>query len=294
MGSVVAGFLDPGAFDASRSVTRGDPLCCVVDFPSFVAGDSVTVQSTVNGNSGSFGGFPIGVSVTSTKNGINIPQFYLHYTDDGGFWAPASVLINPFLSVTTVSLDTGTIPDEVGLAFTLPYPCTLDRIIVSLNMTAAGSNFDLVLYDADDNILSGAAGADRHDGDNVTTTGVQRIFELLLNPAAVELAANTLYRITIKPSTTVNVALAYGVIPATIFPIAPGAGLSWMTARTDDGTWVNFNNGTDGYRLPNISLGISHWDDGTATVVEGMAWMPLSLGGGRIPDRSVASGSMNG
>lgn len=287
-GSLASGFVDPGAFDASRSVTRNDPLALVVDFPSFVAGDSVTVQSTTNGNNGSWGGFPLGVSVTNTKNGINLPQMYLHYTDDGGIWVPASVLISPYTTLTTLSMDTGTSPDEAGMAFTLPYPCTLDRVIVSLNMTAAGSDFDLILYDDADNILSTAS----HDGDNISSTAAQRELELLLDEE-IDLSAGSLYRIVIKPTTLTNVALAFGTIPSTIFSIAPGAGLAYLTARVDGGAWTNFNNGTDGYRLPTISLGISAWDDGEQTP-SARSWFPVMGGGGRGPAGILPSGMSNG
>src|SRR5215203_1724241 len=42
-GSVTTGWVSPGDFDSTRAVTRGDLLALVIDFPTFVASDSVTI-----------------------------------------------------------------------------------------------------------------------------------------------------------------------------------------------------------------------------------------------------------
>jgi len=264
-GSVTTGWLDPGAFDTSRTVTRGELFACVVDFPTFVAADSVTVQGMVLGGGGSFEGFPYGTSITGTKSAAAIPQIYLHYTDGGGLWVPASTQMWPYSSVATQTLDVDTTPDEIGLAFTLPYRATLDRVQIALNTVSAASNFDLVLYDSGGTPLATSS----HDGDVTQVANVVRVFELLL-ASAVELTPGSLYRLIIKPSTTNNVNIQYGVVPSDLFAAAPGAGEFYLTQRTNAGAWTDFNNGSDGYRLPTIALGFSAGSDGAGGCGAGM------------------------
>lgn len=264
-GSVATGWLDPGAFDSSRSVTRGDRLACVLDFPTFVAGDSVTTQSLNLFGASNVAGYPY-TALNGAKNATRMAQFGLHYTDSGGFWVPIGGHGMTLCSArTAVSIDTGTTPDEVGNAFTLPFPAKLNKVMVVLQSTVAASDFDLVLYDSGGTPVA----TQSFDGDVYAGTGSNR-FAFLHLASEVSLSANTLYRIVIKPTTTNNVSMTYQVLAATTATMI-GGGNIYMTQRTDAGAWTNYNNGTDGYRFLEMALGLSAFDDA------------VSAGGGGAP-----------
>jgi hypothetical protein len=270
-GSVTTGFLDPGAFDANRSVTRGDYLVMVCDFPSFVAADSVTVQSWTpfGGNTANF---PFGISATNTVSVVRIPQYFLHYTDSGGFWACVCPWMIPAISTTTSSIDTGTTPNEIGLKFQVPFPCKLSEFMGWITMTAAGSDFDFILYDAGSTPVATLS----QDGDYKAGATSLRLWHLWLQ-TEYTLTANTIYRLIIKPTTTNNIALAYYVFPSQLAAMIPG-GANWCLTQRTGGAWTDFNNGTDGYRQPCISLGFTAFDDAA------------SAGGGLIRNPGMSGG----
>lgn len=249
-GSVATGWLESGALSASRAVTRNDLLAAVLDFPTFVAGDSVTVQGiNFNGNQT---GWPYGIANTAKQNS-NLPQIFLRYDD--AIWISVHPLIMPFTSVTTLSMDTGTTPDEAGVAFTPQFDCKLREAYFMMSVPAAG-DYDIVLYDSGNSVLS----TESYDGD-VTGSLSGRHYHFFLD-SDVELAAGSLYRLVLKPTTLNNVTLTYAVVPSQMFDTTHGGTDFYLTARTDAGSWTNYNNGTDGYRKPGILLGFSHLDDG--------------------------------
>jgi hypothetical protein len=255
-GSVATGWLDPGAFGASRTVVRNERLACVVDFPSFVAGDSVTVQSW-SANGSAVRGVPY-TALNGSKQSARMAMFALHYTDNGGFWLPIGEpnMLLP-TSRAAISIDTGTTPDEVGNVFTLPFPAKLNSVLVNLQSTVAASDFDLILYDDSWSALA----TQSFDGDIYQSTANNRWAYLQL-ASEYSLAANTAYRLVIKPTTVNNVSFVYQTFAAATAGMV-GGGNIYMTQRVDAGTVVNYNNGTDGYRFLEMCLGLSAFDDAT-------------------------------
>src|SRR3990167_1654366 len=216
-GALVVGWNDPGAFDASRSVTRGDLLAMVCDIETFTAGDSITIQAGIVSGFNALS-MPYGISVVTTKGVLVIPQFFLHYTDSGGFWHMVHPLCFTHVSNTQLSFDTGTTPDEAALLFQVPFPCKLNEVAAWLSMTAAGSDFDCILYDASNNILATLS----YDGD-VEAGGTSTRFWTFFPQTEVTLSANTNYRLSFLPTTTVNITLFYATYPdADLMGAMPG------------------------------------------------------------------------
>lgn len=250
-GSVATGWLESGALSAARAVTRNDLLAAVIDFPTFVAGDSVTVQAMLFGTN--IVNFPYGIANTS-KQAINYPQIFLRYDD--AIWMSVHPVLAPFTSVTTFSMNTGTTPDEAGVAFTPQFDCKLREAFIQTSIAAA-ADFDIVLYDSGNNVLS----TETYDGDVTGTTSGRHTHVYF--DTDVELAAGSLYRLVVKAAAAAaNVTLTYGVVPSQMFDTTIGGTDYYATARTNAGSWTNYNNGTDGYRKPGILLGFSHLDDG--------------------------------
>lgn len=248
-GSVVTGWLDSGNFGEVAAVTRNELLAAVLDFPTFVDGDSVTIQAiTLNLTRN----FPYGV-VAGTKQASAALAIVLHYDDGTWFLCAPSIL--PAVTATTVALNTASTPDEAGLSFTPNFPCKVSQCLFGLTVVAA-ANFDIVLYDSANNVLA----TESYDGDVVAGTGA-RTFGFIFD-SDITLAAGSLYRLVVKPTTANNVSLAYITLTVDGFGACPGGTAYYMTQRVDAGTWTNFNNGTDGYRRPYVFIGASAVDDG--------------------------------
>jgi hypothetical protein len=260
-GSVTTGWLESGAFAASHTVTRNELLALVVDFPSFVAADDVIVRGLNPAAGTASHQLPYAIHVTNTINATRLPLIFAHYTDDGGFWQSLSEDLIPLdATVSSVSYDTGTTPDEIGVVFIPSQPCRLNRARIWMMPAATGGNFDVIVYDSGGGVLDTVS----YDGDQVSTVGSMRFLEHWLS-AGLELTAGSTYRIAVKPTTTNNVQQQYYLIGAGAAGASafPGRFVNYFyTTRTDAGAWTNYNNGSDGYRWPaGFYLGFDAFDD---------------------------------
>jgi hypothetical protein len=255
-GSVAVGLLE-WTLSASRSVTINEEVAVVIDIPTFTAGDSVTITHQSTG--GNSVGFPYGIAATSSKQSSAMPMLAVRYTT--GEWYLLTPWFNLFSSTTTFNIDNGTTPDEVGLAFTLPWNAKLAEAQWSIAVQATTSDFDIVLYDASNTVLSTSS----EEGHIVASTSARRYLTMFDH---VTLTAGALYRLVIKPTTTNNVSLNYGVVPSgDLFLASQTGGVAYATARTDAGAWTNYDNGSDGYRIPYIQLWLSAVDDGAVSAL---------------------------
>lgn len=248
-----AGWYNPGNFNATRAVSRGDLVAMVIENPTFTAGDSLSISHLLAAVSG-LQGFPYGVNVTGTKQLQSVPVFALRYDDSTyGFLGSECWAIS---SIGTWTANTGTTPDEVGLAFTLPFPARLSSVMFT-GSVAASADWDIVLYDSSSNVLA----TQSCDDDVTGSTG--SIFHSHTFDAAVELAGGSLYRVALKPTTANSITLPYGVFNSLpLMDTVEGGQAFYGTSRTDAGSWTNYNNGTDGYRRPRMYLRFDAFDDG--------------------------------
>lgn len=270
-GSQTTGWANPGDFDSSRAVTKGDLIALVIDNPTFTSSDDIRIASIVMASSVQF---PYGINVTSTKVSGDLPVVALRY-DDGTYPQIAPELHGVNL-LTKADFQSDTDPDEVGMAFRYPAPVTLNGISFHGITTSAGNSYDIVVYDGD-----GTSVLDTQtiDGDIVQAAAGPGYYTQLLS-APVSLAANTTYRVVIKAgSSTINTSVYYYTFnSATLMDTIEGGQAFYMTQRVDAGTWKDFNNGTDGYRHPELSLIVTGADDGTngtvSQVTNGGFWLP--------------------
>lgn len=238
-------------FAETVTVTRGQLIACVVDWAgAFTAGDSVALSHVV---AGIVSGLPYGLSVVGTKNPTNLPIIALHYTDGYAFLSPGLPGIDTATSITYNS-GTGT-ADEWGMAFQVPFPCTLNQVMVTIAV-AAGADFEVVVYGPTNTILATMV----HDGD--VTGGTLGAPYHALPDAAVTLAANTTYRVTVRPTTANNIGMFYNTFQsADLMHTVEGGDDFYMTSRLNQaGAWTDYNSGT--FRRPRISLHLTANDDG--------------------------------
>lgn len=246
-----AGWVDPGNFGEVVAVTRGDLIAAVIAFSSFTASDSVTVGGVSGGNFTR--GFPHGIAATSTKQTGVIPCFGIRY-DDGTY---ESVVLDGWAvtALNQTSINTGSTPNEIGLAFQVPFPCTLKSVMVTLSV-AAGADYDIVVYDINGTTVLTTQSV---DGDVTSGTGTQ-FHEHDLN-ADIAISANAVYRVVIKPTTATSLTFNDHSFNSLALMETSGGGADfYLTARTDAGSWTNYNSGT--FRKPRISLQFNGFSDG--------------------------------
>lgn len=236
-------------FGETVTVTRGQLIACVIDIPSFTAGDSVTITHYPSGTSHLF---PYGISAAG-KTGATIPIVALHYTDGYAFLTP---FVSGFDTVVGTAFNVATSgADEWGLAFQVPWPCTLDAIAATLLVTA-GADFEVIVYDSADVALATLTS----DGDVAGSNAAAGLFVLVL-PTAVTLVANATYRVTVRPTTTNAVSLYYATFQsAALMSTMEGGDNFYMTSRLNQAApWTDYNAGT--FRRPRMHLQLSALDD---------------------------------
>lgn len=244
-GSAVTAFT-PGT-PGWRWVTLSTPATAVAgDVVAAVIGPTATAPSTSNrigigdGSLGSPNGINVNLYFTSAwlEHDGGQGQIALRYSDSSMVGIPA---VN--MQAQGPTIDNASTPDEIGAKFTVPFDCTIDGAMLCQNAIVIGPPFTVKLYDASDTLLSSF---------DVTTTmdldyGSDN-FTVLFAP--VTLTKDTVYRLTMLPTSGANVRLgALQMISADTRALLPGGLYFAWTQRTDAGSWTD-----DDTKLPWAAL----------------------------------------
>ncbi|MHC4155648.1 MAG: hypothetical protein ACYST6_12100 [Planctomycetota bacterium] len=212
-----------------RSVTVGDRIAAVVEFVSWGAGDdlevdalNITSLATVENHN------YVDLYTASWAKVANVcPNIALKYDDGSYEWLATDIL--PASALGSLSVNTGTTPDEVGLIFQLPFSCRVKGAWVRLAANASGRDFDVVLYGPTTRTVS-------VDADQLQNTAARSISVIF--PAAETLLANTNYRLALKPTTANSIGAYYlDVAVAAIMDAIEGGQEFHWTQRSDAGSW---------------------------------------------------------
>lgn len=239
----------PGAFSASRAVTKGDYVCCVIEFVTFVAGDSI---GFLRPDSRYDQGFPTEVKHNGTvwQKGTQSPGavgFLLRY-DDGSVEMVTNQI--HLTGASTLTYNNGSTPDEIGNLFTLPFTCRLTGGWWRLALTA-GAAFDQVLYGPDGSVIS-TISVDNDHMSGAAGPSVQLIFSD--NPVIV---GGIPYRISVKPTSATNVTIYSADFSSSAYRTPTiWNGAFQKTSRTDAGAWTE-----DSAKIICGGLLISHLDN---------------------------------
>lgn len=241
-------------FAEVAAVTRGQVIAAVIDIPSFTASDNITISRWPTNT---ILVFPYGISAAGTKGTSDLPVITIHYTDGYACLAGAN---HPGPITRALAIyNSGTAgADEVGLKFSVPFPCTLDKVSMVMAV-AAGANFEVLVYDSDGtSVLSTTT----IDGDVVASTSLGVANFVLTTP--VSIVANTGYRVTVRPTTANNVTLEYYTFQSLDLMDAMEGGSSMcLTSQINQGgVWTDHNSGTFG--RPALSLHLTAFDDGVS------------------------------
>lgn len=247
-----------------RTVTQGDLLALVIEFDSTVGNLNI---SGATASSASDSPFLIGVycdhfTAAWLKSSAALPLLALEYDDLSFPFLPG---VWPISASATQVYGNGSTPDEAALRLQL-FPA---KVIGGwANCTIAG-NADFVLYDASSNVLASGS----LDSDVRLAANGQHI---CIFTSEATLAANTTYRLSLKPTTATSVTLRYfDVNAAAILGQVQGGQQMYYSTRTDAGAWTDTTT-----RRPMMGLLISALDDGAAAG-GGLLTHPGMSGGAR-------------
>jgi hypothetical protein len=242
------------ALSATRTVAHGDMLAVVLEFQTFLGADVFNVQNFTSGSTvvGSYGLSHF----TASWAAVSVaPNIILEF-DDGSFGTLGAGCY-PAASFTTDNINTGSTPDEVALAFTVPFSCKCDGAWVNMSLVAAGRNADVILYDGTSVLATVSLDAE-------TVSLAQRLH--IVHFAEQTFSPGTAYYLSVKPTTASNISV-YGVTVSAanhFQATAGGTAMSWAQ-RTDAGAWSATTT-----KRPFAGIIISALDDG------------VSAGGARI------------
>jgi hypothetical protein len=230
-----------------RSVTRGDLLAIVIEYDSYVSGNMNIVNSLPPLDYGNGCYTTLKTGGTWAKTTGTQGCFELEYDD--GTLAYSDTLMPGFNEAATLA--SNTTPDEVALYFRFPVGVTVGGAFVFIDLDAAA---DVVLYDTDGTTALATVSLDSDVRAGTTVNGTMVVF-----PSEIDLAANSWYFLSVKPTTTTAVGYRRMTVRATasmdMFDLGQNAILA---TRTDAGIW-----GTTTTIRPRMSLLVTKVHDGS-------------------------------
>lgn len=226
--------LDGGA---KRVVTAGEWFWIVFEFENWQAGDTVGIDTWYAQIIPEMGGTlrDIGAGWVYGPQARYKPNVLIKYDD--GTYGRVSLQGSPTALDSNQdqhSIGTGTDPDEIALRFKLPVPMTIKGAWSKLLYSGATEDFTIRLLGADDSVLASVqVKPDEHCFQ--VHTHLMSYFD-----EEVELAANTVYRLSFRPDTA-DLSMWQSFILPTIAHMAAtewGAEFFW-SQRVNDGAWVD-------------------------------------------------------
>jgi hypothetical protein len=202
--------------------------------------------------------FPYTAHFTSSwakATNTGTPLVALEY-NDGSYGVADGVY--PITSITAVSYNSGSTPDEKGLILSLPFKCRAIGAWAKCSPTAGGT-MRYKLYDSDGSTV--LAQTPSLDQDIILSTDGNNYHCRFTS--AVTLQKDAAYRLTILPETATDVQpMGFGVNAAAIMDSFCGGQNIHLTTRTDGGSWSQ----TATERLA-MGLLIDQFDDGRNTII---------------------------
>lgn len=259
--SLVAGWNDPGNFDADRAVVKGQLVAAVVDFPSFVAGDSVTLIGCTDATLGSLG-MPYG-ALNGARSSVALGIALLY--DDGSYGYLNNFKVYPHASSAAPAFNVDTAGfDEYGLSFSVPGPSRSTGMTGIFDMNAGGT-FELLLYRGTTVLRTATV-----DSDQIVSANA-RHFSIEWDDGPQDIQANVVYTVAIRPTSTIDAAISYVTIPS--LAIMQGAWVGgdavYLSARLNQGAWTHYNNATDGFARPAIAVLLSAFQNSPPFIIGG-------------------------
>lgn len=255
-------FIYSGNFTADATVTKGQLIAICFINPGASFGNMV-FQNLAEGDPK----FPYGTHFTTSWTKVSgHPNILLEYSDGTVAIPMGCVAIGDAAATSipiTATLSTSTTPDVWGAEITLPFPIRLSAVWF---WGDDDGDYDVrVVTSAWDGASSGLLASGSGDS-NVRVSAAANITLVELD-ATVEIAAGTRFRILVIPNTTTSMTCySYPCVDSDHFGAQPLAGANFhlTTAKdpTGDGSFTDYDNGTDGYRIPLMGMILDGFSDG--------------------------------
>lgn len=212
---------------ASAAVTKGNILAVVIANPAVSFG-AINIRMMAKPGVPTF---PYSALFTASYSKTeNFPVVALEYDDGNYYFIPGAF---PVSSIPSVSFDTSTDPDEVGIRFTMDFNA---RVTGFWHAFSQPQDHTVKLYNPSDTVLLSKA----VDSGQTISGGAGFYFSSMFSSTAVLLQGAT-YRLTILPSlSTPSMAAAILAYPSLAVMSQTSGGQGWsLTQRTDAGSWSN-------------------------------------------------------
>lgn len=223
---------DGTAGGVKRSVTKDDIIACVLDLAGGVSGDTVGISilsTTTNTNKGLHTYYATAnTTPTWTKQNVGLCMALVY--DDGSIATFQDGIVWPASSISTVTFNSGSTPDEYAIRFQIPFQLRASGLWLRGDFD---NDADIILYDAGDSVI-GSFSIDK-DLQRAAVSGMHiRRFS-----SDVTISANTTYRIAVKPgASSINIHTI--TVPSNDYLAAVGGGVEWyLSTRTNDGSWTD-------------------------------------------------------
>lgn len=182
-----------GNLSATRTVSHGTMLAVVVEFTTYNGADALNLNNLSAGST-IYGNWGCSLFTASWAQAAGLPNIILGF-DDGTF-GTLSAFAFPYASLTTDNVNTGSTPDEVALAFSVPAPCKIDGAWFLSANSATGRDYSVVLYNGTSSMVATIVDADQAQG----STGSMKTVSF----AEQTLTPGNTYYLSILPATAGN------------------------------------------------------------------------------------------
>ena len=245
-GAVVIANADDNVFKTATltlaaTVAKGDLLAVVIVNPSVLPGN-LNVQSSSDHNSG----YPYRDLFTTVWTKGNRPLIIGIEYSGGSYDVVQGTIL---ASYTSTTYNNGSTPDERGLIFQLPFPCSVRGAWVWVDLDG---DADIVLYDSDGTSVLTSVSLDT----NVRESAIPDLFIVEFS-TSINLSKTTNYRLSLKPTSVTDVVLQeFTVSTAAAMDSNSGGQNFHLTTRTDAGSWSQTTT-----QRPLMGLLLSSFDD---------------------------------
>lgn len=221
-----------GTLSSDRAAAHASLLSVVVEFDGSgrLGADSVRLSGDNSvGALGAHGSGVVQFTGSWATSALGFAPNIILEADDGTIGTLE--YSRPYLLVTGGSAyNSGSTPDEIGNAFTLPFNCKVDALCAMV-VVASGANFDICLYRGTTSLVSVTV-------DGNTTGGNNSLRPCLVNFDDVEIQKDVEHFITVKPTGANNVTLQEMTVnDATHWDVHPGGQAMCYATRTDAGSF---------------------------------------------------------
>lgn len=243
-----------------RTVTTGQMVAAVIEFVSFVAGNSIAI-ATLAQNGSIFDGMGWKLAYTnqftaSWARAARPLLCVLKYSD--GYEA-VSMFTYPIITFATASVTNVTSPDEIGLRYMLPFDHEIMGIWTRLHLagTAGGTNITLSLYNSSSSLLDSSV-IRAIDYSNNGANTPQNVYIPLDRYSPI--GGNAVHRVAFKVNTSQGVTIENFTVSSNSHLESVDGGIeAYWTERTSAGAWTDTTTKRPwiGLKLSRIEAGIS-------------------------------------